>query len=122
MSTPAQHILLDTNTLLHFKRPDLLDWKLIVPGQQVALLVCPALIDELEAIKIDPKRPGKLRERARRAIMWLSEMMERPDPIQLAPDVRLIFITESPTIDFTAHRLSYTVPDDQLIASAIQFR
>jgi hypothetical protein len=34
----------------------------------------------------------------------------------------LVFITESPTIDFAAHRLSYTVPDDQLIASAIQFR
>jgi PIN domain len=122
MSTPVLHILLDTNTLLHFKRPDLLDWKVIVQGQQVALLVCPALIDELEAIKIDLKRPAKLRERAHKAIMWLSEMMELPEPIQLAQDVRFVFIAESPTIDFAAHRLSYTVPDDQLIASAIQFR
>ena len=122
MADIAAHLMLDTNTLLHFKRPDLLNWKAILGDREVALLACPALIDELEVIKADPKRPAKLRERAHKAIMWISELMERPEPILLAPNVRLIFIAESPTIDFAAHRLSYTVPDDQLIASAIQYR
>ena len=116
------HIFVDTNTLLHFKRPDLLDWKTFVPSTDVVLVVCPALIDELEAIKSDPKRPGKLRERAHNAVMWISKMMELTEPVQIAQGVRLTFITKSPTIDFATHRLSYTVPDDQLIASAIQYR
>jgi hypothetical protein len=122
MVDAISHIFLDTNTLLHFKRPDLLDWKAFVPSTDVVLVVCPALIDELETIKSDPKSPRKLRARAHNAIMWISNMMELTEPVQIARAVRLIFITESPTIDFASHRLSYTVPDDQLIASAIQYR
>jgi hypothetical protein len=122
MSATAPHVFLDTNTLLHYKRPDQIDWPAFLGADAVMLVVTPALIDELEAQKASTNRSRKLKERANASIRWIAQYIECEEPIELRPGVKLLFVRESPIIDFAAHRLSHTVADDQLIASALQFK
>lgn len=122
MTETVPHIILDTNTLLHFKRPDLLDWKVLLNAPEVNLVVTPALIDELEAQKTYQNRSRKLKERAHAAIMWISKFIDQTEPQEISPGVKLVFLRDSPTIHFADYRLSPTVPDDQLIASALQLQ
>jgi rRNA-processing protein FCF1 len=122
MDKTVPHVILDTNTLLHFKRPDLVNWEALLNVVEVKLVVTPALVDELEAQKTKQNASRKLKERAHNAIIWISQFIEHSEPQEISPGVRLVFIRNSPTIDFASYRLSHTVPDDQLIASAIQFK
>jgi hypothetical protein len=116
----AKYFILDTNTLLHYRRPDRLDWQPFVGSEEVVLVITPALIHELEQQKL-ANRSARLRRRANEIIQWLNGYLEQTEPIYLSDQVRLQFYDESPRIDFTAHRLSERVPDDILIATAIQF-
>jgi hypothetical protein len=122
MSDPIPHVFLDTNTVLHYKRPDQIDWQSLLGAEVVVLVVTPALIDELEAQKVQPNRYRKLKERANAFIKWIAQYIECEEPVEIRPGVKLLFIRESPLIDFAAHRLSHAVPDDQLIASALQLK
>jgi hypothetical protein len=122
MSASVPHVFLDTNTLLHYRRPDQIDWCAFLGADAVMLVVTPALIDELEAQKAYANRSRKLKDRANASIKWIAQYIECEEPVELRPGVKLLFVRESPMIDFAAHRLSQMVADDQLIASALQFR
>jgi hypothetical protein len=122
MSASVPHVFLDTNTLLHYRRPDQIDWCAFLGADAVMLVVTPALIDELEAQKAYANRSRKLKDRANASIKWIAQYIECEEPVELRPGVKLLFVRESPMIDFAAHRLSRMVADDQLIASALQFR
>lgn len=116
-----KHVILDTNTLLHYKRPDRLDWASYFEAGEIVLVITPALIHELEQQKL-ANRSARLKRRANEVIQWLNGYLEGPAPSYVSENVRLHFYDESPRIDFDAHRLSESVPDDTLIATAIQFR
>jgi rRNA-processing protein FCF1 len=114
--------VVDTNTLLHYRRPDQLDWAAFKDHpEEVVLVITPAVIHELEQQKLVNRSP-RLKRRANEIIQWLNGYLEQTEPIHLADGVRLQFYDESPRVDFAAHRLTVSVPDDILIATAIQFR
>lgn len=121
MSESAVYAFLDTNTVLHFKRPDLIDWRALVNATNVFIVIAPVLVRELEQQKIH-NRSRKLRERARGILSWLANFVDQEAPSEMRPGVRLLFLRHSPSIDFDANKLSRFISDDELIASALEFR
>jgi hypothetical protein len=112
-------ILIDTNQMLHFRRIDEIDWCSLTQCDRCAIVITPILLRELEHNKIF-NSSALLRKRASRAIEYLVELVEQPDPIMLRPNVSLDFAETEPGIDFTAHGLSRDVHDDHHIAAAIE--
>jgi hypothetical protein len=113
-------ILPDTNAALHYLRIDQIDWISLTNAESVAIVIAPVFVRELERQKVfNPSK--KLRDRAARLIVWLNEQIDRPDPNEIRPGTVLLAIDHEPlTIDFAAQRLSPTLEDDHLIASALE--
>ncbi|MDT7813787.1 MAG: hypothetical protein QOJ42_3703 [Acidobacteriaceae bacterium] len=121
MTDEAAHLFIDANYLMHFKRPDQVDWPDILKSKSVVLLITPVLLRELEEQKVkNPSR--KLRERAKQAISWIAPMFDSLKPKEIRPGVQMAFIRHSPLINFADHRLSRHINDDELIATAIDYR
>jgi hypothetical protein len=115
----AAYVFLDTNSALHFKRPDEIDWCRLTGNSRVYLVVTPIFVRELEEQKVhNPSR--KLRERAARYLQWLAQYVRRPDQ-EVRPSTNWIFVPSEPTLDFEKHQLSKDVSDDRLIATVLDF-
>jgi hypothetical protein len=121
MSENTIYAFLDTNTVLHFKRPDLIDWKALVDAAKIFVVVTPVLVRELEQQKIH-NRSRKLRERAQSILLWLVNFVDQENASEIRPQIYLLFIRHSPSIDFDVNKLSRSVSDDELIASALEFK
>jgi hypothetical protein len=94
MRASLVHIFLDSNTALHFKRPDQIDWQELTNSNQVVLVAAPILHRELEQQKIhNPSR--KLRERAGDYIKWLVQFVRDPDR-EVRPGTKWLFFLSSP--------------------------
>ena len=115
----AKYIFIDTNTALHFKRPDQIDWLKLTGADEIVLVAAPILLRELEEQKVLNKS-RKLRERADNYIKWLDKFVEAPET-EVRPKVTWLFLMEEPQIDFGAERLSENIADDQLIASVLYY-
>jgi len=121
MINETAHLIVDANYLMHFRRPDQVDWPEILDCKSVVLLMTPVLLRELEEQKVkNPSR--KLRERAKQVVSWIASMFESPAPKEIRPRVTIAFIRHSPLINFADHRLSREVADDELIAAALEYR
>jgi hypothetical protein len=113
-------IFLDTNVMLHFRRIDEVDWCKLAGIGTCDLVATPLLFRELDAQKaLNPS--SKLRRRAGEAIDYLANLLDRPAPIEIRDNVCLAIMDHEPLIDFTAHRLTRELGDDQLIASALDY-
>jgi hypothetical protein len=62
-----KYFVLDTNTLLHYRRPDELDWRAFIGSEEIVLVITPALIHELEQQKL-VNRSARLKRRANEII------------------------------------------------------
>lgn len=114
------YVFLDTNTALHFKRADQIDWRELTGAANVVLVAAPVFLRELEMQKVhNPSR--KLRERAAGTIKWLSTLISN-GPASVRERVSILFLTHEPQLSFELHHLSQAINDDHLIASAIDFR
>jgi hypothetical protein len=114
-------VILDANALMHFQRPNQIDWLSLLEVTSVDLVVTPALLRELEEQKVS-NRSRKLRDRAHSAVLWIASLIENEAPPEIRKGVKLRFVRHSPVLDFAKHRLSHAVYDDELIASAIELR
>ena len=115
------HLIVDANSLMHFKRPDQVDWPDMLNSERVVLLVTPVLLRELEEQKVkNPSR--KLRDRAKQAVSWIAPMLTSLESREIRPGVKMEFIRHSPQINYADHRLSRDLNDDELIAAAIEYR
>lgn len=119
MFDDTAYVMLDTNTLLHFKRPDEIDWIALLGSRGVNLIVTPALVRELEEQKVK-NRSKRLRTRAEALVRWIADYIESDALVEIRDGVRLIFVRHSPMLDFAAYRLSPAVSDDEFIAHAIE--
>lgn len=118
--TEFHHIFIDTNTALHFKRPDDVDWAKIVGAKSILLVACPTLLRELEEQKV--RNPSKkLRDRAKAYISWLYKYVEDTEQ-EVRAGVGLKFLGNEPKIDFQKEQLSEEIQDDRLIASVIAYQ
>ena len=113
------HIFIDSNTALHFKRPDQIDWCTLANANKVILVAAPVLLRELEQQKIGNRSP-KLRERAADYITWLHRFV-RHSETEVRASVGWWFLPDEPQLDFAAERLSQTIADDHLIASVLHY-
>jgi PIN domain len=120
MTTDPTHVFLDANIVLHFKRADQIDWCGLAGASELTLVIAPIFLRELEKQKVhNPSR--KLRDRAADAVKWFAGLIDVDDPI-LRSGVRLQFLPHVALLDFAALRLSESLSDDHLIASALEFR
>lgn len=112
-------IFLDTNSALHFKRPDQIDWCALTKSKDVVLVAAPILCRELEQQKVH-NASRKLRERATDYLKWLVTFVRDPNSV-VRPAVKWEFITDEPSINFEANSLSPLIADDHLLASVIAY-
>ena len=113
------YVFIDTNTALHYQRPEQIDWLKLTGAGEVVLVATPILLRELEEKKVFIKSQ-KLRERAGTYIKWLHQFMVSP-MTEVRSNVTWLFLPDEPQIDFSAERLSESISDDQLIASVLYF-
>jgi hypothetical protein len=112
------HVFPDTNVLLHFERPDQIDWSQVTADASVVLVLAPVVLRELDRHK-NEGRVRRLQDRARDLSTWLRGL-RKSKGYDLVNGSRLeIAIQESQ--DFYGHGLSSDVPDDRLIACALDY-
>ena len=120
----ARQFFLDANLALHYRRPDEIDWQNILgikSGDNILLLIAPVLVRELEKQKVHNEVRG-LRSRAANFLMWLESSWTTDNLTRVRDGVYLKFVLQDPTLSFDEHRLSASIADDWLIATAIEYR
>jgi len=118
MNNNFLYCFIDTNTFLHYRMFTEIDWCKEFEASHVTLVVCSAVIRELDKKKFsDPD--AKVRGRAKKVITKLSEVGNKSFHVQVKPGVELLFITREPIIDWNAEGLSPDINDDRVIAAIL---
>ncbi|ABF39983.1 hypothetical protein Acid345_0980 [Candidatus Koribacter versatilis Ellin345] len=113
-------VFLDTNIFEHFPPITDIDWPRLADCDSVTLVISPVTIGELNRHKDGANRP-RLKQRAATAIRLLStyERLGGTPTVRTGTDI--LFLPNEPLINFAEHRLSSDIPDDRLLASAIEY-
>jgi hypothetical protein len=114
-------LLPDTNIFLHFPALADVDWCGIIGADEVVIVIAPVITRELNDHKDNP-RSRKLRDRADAALKDFHSRFKGQKPKELRPKVEIRFLSKDPAIDFTTHGLLQELPDDWLIATAIELK
>src|SRR6266446_2860742 len=115
------YLFVDTNVLLHYRRLEEIDWLSLSKSKEVVIVLCPAVIRELDRLKVGHPQ-SKFRRRAQEIIAILHSKHSGVDSELIRASVRLEFLAEDPSIDFSAHKLRLELDDDWLIASILEWR
>lgn len=118
--TAPLHVLLDTNTLLHFKIPTEIDWPALTGRSSVVLVVTFALIRELERHK-NFGATQRLRTKARNAVGWVEKALSATAHPPLPKSVAIKMMPREPLGDFVAMGLDRNQQDDYFIASLLEY-
>lgn len=108
--------LLVADTSAFLDRPDLQAWAL--GGKSWTVVVLPQVLSELD----DKKRDPRTREAATKVIRQMTDLGRRGDTlagVQLSGKLRYREIATSPDMDTTVPWLRRDVPDDQIVAGAL---
>lgn len=106
---------LDTNCFIHYQLFSEIDWKHVLHDDAVILVVCPAVIKELDQKKFS-EQDINIRKRCQLVIKKLSEFT---DGRKTKNNTDIVFITNEPIIDWEKENLCSDIPDDRIIASVI---
>ena len=125
MSRRALHLMIDTNILIQCKVLEDIDWGLLGDFAEIHLLVCPAVIREIDDLKVH--RNDRVQRRARTLNRLFKQMLRRNDgpylPVSAGdPEVKLILAPECKPSEELALQLDYTNPDDALVGSLRSYR
>ncbi len=115
-----KYLFLDTNYFEHFPPMSNVDWLKLADCTSIVLLVPLITIAELNKHK-DTSSRSKQRERAAGALRLLSDYSRQSPPVYIRDQVEIRFITQEPLINFALYRLCQDVPDDRLLAAAVEF-
>ncbi|MGC2109027.1 MAG: PIN domain-containing protein, partial [Candidatus Korobacteraceae bacterium] len=115
-----KYIFLDTNAFLHFAPPSEIDWLSLALCSQAVLVISPIVLRELNKHK-DTSTLRKIKQRAASALKLLGEYSDSTPPINVRRGVELEFRVNDPLIEFADFQLSREVPDDWLLATAVEF-
>jgi hypothetical protein len=116
----TRRAFLDTNIFLHYRSVEQVDWLRVLGAGQVELLVAPVVYRELDTQK-DRHPLAKMRKRAAGVVSRMNGVLGEKASGEVRPDVLLTLLHREPVLDFKAHHLSETVPDDRLIATMLQY-
>jgi predicted ribonuclease YlaK len=114
------NLFLDTNTFLHYKSIDEIDWRKVVDCDEVTLVLALVVVSELDKKKYEAT--GRVREKAKTTVARLNAYSKKPAPIIIRDRVFLQFLNFEPEIDYAANQLDKSNQDDRLLASVIEFR
>ena len=111
------YIFPDTNVLMHYARPDQIDWCTLSDARKVILTLAPVVIGELDKHKNQhPIR--RLKDRAREIASWM-RLLE--DGAVLKPGVSVEFLVREPAASFFSDGLDPGVADDRIIACMLEW-
>lgn len=102
----------DTNLLLHYKRPDQIDWPALVGHRQVRLILTTTVVRELDKHKRHPR----LRKRAEDVIRWASSILEGSGAVRSGVTLEAVAVEPS---EFARYQLDREEPDDRHLASIL---
>lgn len=110
---------LDTNSFLHFRPLNEIDWCGILDAKAVEIKIAPVVTRELEVQKtLNPSR--KLKERAATVLKLLHGYLRKN---QVRPGVMLEFLIKEPTAESIAEfGLNSQLGDDRLVGTLLSFR
>jgi hypothetical protein len=115
------YLFLDTNVLLHFRRPDEIDWRVLTDGEEAEIVLVLPVLREIDRHKAT--HPVKrVKQRAAAIFKWFGTMIGSKEPIRLREGVSLSFRRQDPLIDFQTHKLRTGIVDDEVVASVLEFQ
>jgi hypothetical protein len=114
-------VFLDANIYLHYQPFHQIDWRGVLGGDRLTIVIPPVTVRELNRQKELHPRAG-VRRRAGATLKRLSALFESGARAELRDGVDVLFEDRDPVIDFSAYGLSGNIQDDELIASMIMCR
>ena len=112
-------VFLDTNIYMHCKPADQIDWGKVISDDEVEIVVPRVVIGELDNHK-NGHPDIKLRHRARERAEQLKGWLRGGGRVREGTTVKRFKL--SPAFDFQEHDLDKSKPDDELIASILEYR
>src|ERR1035437_5850802 len=112
--------LIDTNSLLHYHLFTEINWCDELSCDKIILIMPPTVLKELDKIKFSDSDID-IRNRARKVLSKISENINKNNVIDITPKIQLRFIVNEPKINWEMNNLDPNIPDDRIIASALEF-
>jgi rRNA-processing protein FCF1 len=96
-----------------------INWNKIINSSSVLLIVCPAVLRELDQKKFS-EYDINIRNRSQQVISKMSKMVTSNKIHKIKKNLDLMFISSEPSIDWEKEGLSSQIPDDRIIASILE--
>lgn len=110
-----KNAFLDTNIILHYDIYSI-DWPKELKADEVELIICPTVLDELDKHKINPNKT--IAKRARNNLTKINKIIENNQYI--GSKTTMSYISTEPDIDWKKESLDYGKNDDRIIASIVE--
>lgn len=108
-------LFIDTNTLLHYQPIDQINWKEVVPGEQVTLAYSLVVIDELDKHKQNPRLSARAR-------LVQNQFMHFRQAGEVSDDVKIITVPKPHSRVLTAMDLDTSQNDLWVLASVLEYQ
>jgi len=112
-------VVLDTSILLHYRLLPEIDWLEAVDAKEVEIVLTRTVISELNTHK-DRRASRRESTRADTVLRYLHKVWGEEMKAEIRENVWLRREPRSPVIAFADHGLNKDVPDDWIIASALE--
>jgi len=119
MNKYDSYCFIDTNSFLHYRMFADINWNKIINSSSVLLIVCPAVLRELDQKKFS-EYDINIRNRSQQVISKISKMVTSNKIHKIKKNLDLMFISSEPSIDWEKEGLSSQIPDDRIIASILE--
>lgn len=119
MNKYDSYCFIDSNSFLHYRMFTDINWNKIINSSSVLLIVCPAVLRELDQKKFS-EYDINIRNRSQQVISKMSKMVTSNKIHKIKKNLDLMFISSEPSIDWEKEGLSSQIPDDRIIASILE--
>jgi rRNA-processing protein FCF1 len=109
--------VVDTNSLLHYRRLDELDLPKILGVPTVGVVVCAAVIRELDKHK-GRGRTARIRKRAAGLVRFFAKLSEQGSATEMRENVSATLVAFDPSVDLASLNLRRDLEDDWVLAAA----
>lgn len=116
----TRYAFLDTNTLLHYRFFDEIDWPTELGAERVVLVFTSQVISELDKVKYSTRSSRKA-DRAQKVCRKLLEIIEAGGRAEVRRNVDVLLLGKEPRLDWAAHDLEQSCGDDRVIAALLSF-
>lgn len=112
------YCFIDTNWLIHCVPLDESDWNLISGATEIEILICPTVSRELNNIKDDHSRLGKLRDKAKTALDLIEKTLDAGGVLSIKTNVVIRLLPGDATTEIARLNIRQDIPDNWIVAAA----